>query len=314
MKKNSRKSRSKKKNNTRTPLKNFFILLVVFGVLAAGGVGGYVAYKNYKERQVTVTPVPDSVTEKKIVKMEINESDTIRTVSEKISKTFPHLHLTQEQVVAKLNDRSYLRTLQKSYGFIPNSALAESITYPLEGLLSPLTYEYYEDDTLDSIIRKPLDSMSLTYTKYAPLLQSKNISFYDGLILASITNAEVPSTQLADMKMVAQVFQNRLTSGIGLGSDVTLSYILEKRELSQSDFEKNQNNPYNTRSNTSLTPTPVQFVTDNALNAIINPTPNDYTYFLTGTCAGRADYGKFFYAKTYDEHKQNITDHMTCEE
>lgn len=311
----STKKRVTKRRTTRKKqkksLKGIIIAIALIVALGAVSYGGYTLYASRyidsKKQQPT-----KNVPEVKTVKLEINEADTINSLAKKVSQKFPQLNMTQKQVVEYLNNRDKLAELRKTYTFIPESASAPSIQYPLEGLFIPLTYEYFENDTLDTIIKKPLDKMQVFYEKYNPQLKEKGIKFYDALILASITNAEVPTTDSKNMAMVAQVFNNRLQEGIGLGSDATLVYSLNKKELTNDDFAQNRNNPYNTRTNHKLTPTPIQFVTETSLNAIVNPTANDYYYFLTGTCQGRDDFGKFYYAKTYEEHQKNIQDHMVC--
>lgn len=314
------KSRLNKRNSRRKPkkkkqkFKKGFFLFLIFAVFVLGaGTFGYSYVKNYlDEREKQQAAQRTNVDPVKVVQLEINEGDTIATLAKKISQKFPKLKLTEADVITALNDRTRIQTLQKTYQFIPDSVLDTTIQYPLEGLFAPLTYDYYENDTIDTIIKKPLDAMNIFYQKYNSEIQKRGVSFYNALIHASITNAEVPTSDKENMKLVSQLFDNRLISGIGFGSDVTLAYALNKKELTLNDFANNSTNPYNTRINKGLIPTPVQFVTTTALEAYISPTPNDNYYFLTGTCPGREDYRQFFYAKTYDEHKINIQKHMVC--
>ncbi len=49
-----------------------------------------------------------------------------------------------------------------------------------------------------------------------------------------------------------------------------------------------------------LPPTPINNPGLSALNATINPTPNDYYYFVTSVA------GNIYYAKTYEEHLINV--------
>lgn len=305
---NKPKRKQKKKNKFLKSLLLFLVFAIAIGSVAYGGYLYYTKQVNPPKKQISKTDVPTA----KIVKLEINEADTINSFAKKVSLTFPKLKMTQQQIVEQLNSRQRLEELQKTYRFIPARLSDKAIQYPLEGLFVPLTYDYYEDDTLETIIKKPLDAMKKFYDTYKPQLAEKGIEFYDALILASITNAEVPTTDHENLKIVAQIFNNRLQAGIGLGSDATLVYALGKKNLTKEDFDKNTNSPYNTRINRKLTPTPIQFVTESAMKAIVQPTANDYYYFLTGTCQGREDYGKFYYAKTYEEHQKNIQDHMTC--
>lgn len=309
------KKKSLKKGKKRKARVGLIIFIITCVFLAGTGIVGYSYIQNYlKEREKRQAALEQAANTPaaKVIRLEINEGDTIASLSKKISTTFPKLGLSADQVLASLNNRETIKSLQKTYPFIPNSVLDSTIKYPLEGLLAPLTYDYYETDTIDTIIKKPLDAMNLFYQKYNPLIEKKGSTFYNALIHASITNAEVPSNDKKNMALVSQLFTNRLEKGIGLGSDATLTYALQKKDLTLNDFNNNSNNPYNTRKNLKLTPTPIQFVTTTAMEAFINPEANDYYYFLTGTCSDRADYQQFFYATTYDEHNINIQKHMVC--
>lgn len=309
---NQTRSRSRKKRKKKSYIKKFLIIIIVIVLSGATAYAGYDMYKKKAREEQEALNSKKQTEVAPTVQLEINEGDTIVSLSKKIATRFPKLNMTQQQIVEKLNNREYISTLQQKFAFIPDRVKDTSIAYPLEGLFRPLTYKYYDNATIETIIEKPLYSMKQFYDEYNPKLKDKGTSFYDALILASITNAEVPSNDKENMGLVAQVFYNRLNAGIGLGSDATLSYQLQKRDLTNDDFAKAQSSPYNTRINKALTPTPIQFVTDTAMSAVITPKANDNLYFLTGTCQGREDFTQFYYAKTYDEHQVNIEKHMVC--
>lgn len=306
------RTRNSKKKKKQSQGKIILITILVFVLFGATTYAGFDIYKKINKRSLETQSSKVQTETAKMLRLEINESDTIVSLSKKIASQFPKLNMTQKQIIDKLNNREYISALQQKYTFIPDIVKDTNIAYPLEGLLRPLTYEYYETDTFDTIIDKPLNAMKQFYDQYNPKLQSKGVSFYEALTLASITNAEVPSNDKENMALVAQVFYNRLNANIGLGSDATLAYHLQKRELTNNDFANAQNSQYNTRIHKGLTPTPIQFVTDTAMDAIVNPKANDNLYFLTGTCKGREDFAKFYYAKTYEEHQKNIQKHMEC--
>lgn len=315
----TRKRLNKKKSiktGKKRKIRSGMIILIVVSIFLTGiGVAGYSYIRNYlNEREERQAALKNASTKPvaQIIRLEINEADTIASLAQKIAKTFPKLGLSPDQIITELNNRNTIKTLQKTYPFIPDSVLDPAIKYPLEGLFAPLTYDFYETDTLDIILKKPLDAMNLFYQKYNSQIVKKGSTFYNAIIHASVTNAEVPSNDKVNMALVSQVFTNRLNQGIGLGSDATLVYALQKKDLTRNDFNNNSSNPYNTRKNLNLPPTPIQFVTETAIEAFINPTANNYYYFLTGTCANREDYQQFFYSTTYDEHNINIQKHMVC--
>ncbi len=104
--------------------------------------------------------------------------------------------------------------------------------------------------------------------------------------------------------MVAGILQNRLTLGMPLQADASVEYILEKplSELTPEDLKINS--PYNTYLNDGLPPTPIGNPGINAILAVLSPTESDYLFYITG------DDGKFYYAKTFDEHRVNIAKYL----
>ena len=85
-----------------------------------------------------------------------------------------------------------------------------------------------------------------------------------------------------------------------LGSDVTYQYIAEKTGQPR---DPNLDSPYNTRKVTGLTPGPISSPSQAALDAVATPASGDYLYFLAG------DDDKMYFARTNEEHEQNIQKH-----
>ena len=88
--------------------------------------------------------------------------------------------------------------------------------------------------------------------KYA---KRKNLSRYDVLIIASMIEREA---QLArERSLVSAVIYNRLKEGMPLGIDATIRYSTNnwQRPIRQSELDRQE--PYNTRLNRGLPPTPI---------------------------------------------------------
>lgn len=100
------------------------------------------------------------------------------------------------------------------------------------------------------------------------------------IILASILEGEA-NTQI-DMKIVAGIILNRLTIGMPIQVDVAEE----------------------TYSMKGLPKEPINNPGMDALNAVFHSTSTDYYYYITGND------GKMYYAKTFDEHKRNISRYL----
>ena len=111
--------------------------------------------------------------------------------------------------------------------------------------------------------------------------------------------------------MVAYIFLQRLSLGMTLGSDATLQYALgySKSEntwwrinITQNELELNS--PYNTRLNPGLPPSPIDSPDITSIQAVLNPTPNPYLYFLSDKN------GVMHYAQTLTQQNQNISEYL----
>lgn len=170
----------------------------------------------------------------------------------------------------------------------------------LEGYIYGETYKFSSSATVEDILNK-------TFTEYYGKIQENNLvegfkahglTLYQGITLASIIQREVPTEK--DQKQVAQVFYSRLSSGMALGSDVTYQYIAKKLGITPSP---NIDSPYNTRKYPGLPPGPIATPGLSALEAVANPAPGDYLFFLSG------DDNVTYFARTNEEHEANIQAH-----
>ena len=106
------------------------------------------------------------------------------------------------------------------------------------------------------------------------------------------------------MKIVAGILENRLKKNMPLQVDASLEYILHKplSELSAKDLDLDS--PYNTYKNKGLPPTAIGNPGLTAIMAVLEPTITDYIFYLTD------NQGNFHYAKTFEEHKKNVTTYL----
>ena len=205
-----------------------------------------------------------------------------------------------------------------------SAALSKTYSHPilagkpadknLEGYLFGDTYEFYQTDSIEKIITTMLDQLTQVVSKnnLKNKFESRGLTLYQGIILASIIQKEAGNLSLEDQKNVASVFYNRLENGMPLGSDVTVSYALsllsseERAKYTDNAAKLEIDSCYNTRKNSGLPCGPISNPGSFALIAAANPSETSYLYFLTG------DDGVMYYSDTDSGHLQNIRDH--CQE
>lgn len=174
-------------------------------------------------------------------------------------------------------------------------------TENLEGTLFPETYFFMLDDNPNTVIEKLTKTFEEKIEEHFKQ-ESKEKTWEDTLILASIVEKEVRGE--TDKKIVAGIFQNRLKIGMALQADSTLAYVTGRDSYSLTTEDLKSENLYNTYKYKGLPPTPIGNPGIEAIEAVLNPTPNDYLYFLTDKS------GDVYYAKTFEEHKRNKANYL----
>ena len=207
---------------------------------------------------------------------------------------------TPEEVRDVMVDKEYIESLVNKYWFLTEEILNPDIYYPLEGYLFPDTYYFVNKDVeIEKIIETMLDQMEDNLKDYKNKI-GQNIHKY--VTMASIV--ELEGKREEDRKMIVGVFNNRLAKGMNLGSDVTTYYALQypmTSDLTQAQFATD--NPYNTRADNMAGKLPVGPICNPSIMSIdasINPTANDYYYFVADKNA------KIYYTKTLQEHNAKV--------
>ncbi len=234
-----------------------------------------------------------------MVKLTFKEGKRITDYAKLISDSTNNSY---DDVINTFKDREYAKSLIPNYWFLTDDILDPNIYYPLEGYLAPDTYFFDNKDvSLSTIIETLLDEMD---KKLSPFKQSIGTDVHGYITMASIV--ELEGTNSENRKMITGVFNNRLKSGMNLGSDVTTYYGIQadmKNDLSSKDFQSV--NAYNTRLSTmvgKLPIGPICSVGTSSIDASINPTDNDYLFFVADKN------GKIYYSKTMSEHESKIAE------
>lgn len=235
---------------------------------------------------------PDSVS------ITFKEGESFTDYASEIAK---HTNHSYEEVIALLDDTTYLNSLIEKYWFLTDEILDSNIYYPLEGYLSPNTYQFKNKNvSIQEIFEVMLNQTEQELKKYQNSLGNYTVHQY--LTLASMLEQE--GTNSKNRKMIAGVFYNRLEKKMNLGSDVTTYYALQvpmTSDLTTAQF--NKANPYNTRGpgmQGKLPVGPVCNPSQSSIDASIHPTDNDYLYFVADKNA------KIYYTKTNEEHLQKV--------
>lgn len=232
------------------------------------------------------------------VSITFKEGKTIKDYAKVVSET---TNISEDEFLTKMKDKTYLTSLIKSYWFLTDAILDSNIYYGLEGYLAPDTYNFKDKDvTVEEVIKTLLDQEEKNLSPYKDTLSKMNV--HEVLTLASIS--ELEGLKDTDRKLIVGVFQNRLSKGMNLGSDVTTYYAFNQamdKDLTSEMF--NTYNPYNTRSSAMAGKLPVGPICNPSKESIlasINPTKSDYYYFVADKN------GNVYYTKTSSEHSAKV--------
>jgi UPF0755 protein len=185
-------------------------------------------------------------------------------------------------------------------GFDTAAFIDEALLH--EGKLFPETYLVPKDFTAEELLTVLLETFDANTSNLADSIAMSPLTLDEIIILASIVERE--ANDETSMRLVSGILQNRLDIGMALQVDASMEYVLDKplSELTAEDLELDT--PYNTYLYPGLPPTAIGNPGLLAIDAILNPTPSDYFFYITG------DDGNFYYAEDFDSHRSNIERHL----
>lgn len=156
-------------------------------------------------------------------------------------------------------------------GILPDEANGK-----FEGWLEPGTYEV-QGKTAEAIIK---DMVEARATKLDSLGVPNGSERERILNIASIAESEANNPD--DCGKVARVILNRIDNDMPLGMDSTVAYGfgINGNQLTDEQLQDG-NNPYNTRVNKGLPPTPISNPGDSAIQAAMDPPEGKWLYFVT---------------------------------
>lgn len=244
------------------------------------------------------TAEPVEVADAKII---IPEGFTVDQIAGRIADL---TEFSADDFMELMTDEQYFQELLKEYPELLTSVSeSEGVKYPLEGYLFPATYDYYKEMSLKDIVNQMVAKANNVLAFYFENIQEMGYTVNELLTVASLVEKE--GVKDADRKKIAQVFYNRLEVDMPIQSDISVLYALgEHKELvTYKDLEVDS--PYNLYLNTGLGPGPFNNPSEDAIKAALNPTENEYYYFVADIKTG-----KVYFSETFAEHEELVAKYV----
>jgi len=265
-------------------------------------VGVYKVDKGWDALEILTYLNDATNAEKNDVALTIIPGDWAKDVAQAISEVS---NFTVEEILTLWNDKTYLATLDAEYEVITPEIDKEGVKVLLEGYLMPETYFINPNSSIEIITKRILDQTESFYIENKASFDSSSYSIHEIFTLASVVQFE--ASKPADMKMVAQVFYNRLNKPMRLQSNVTICYSLYiYTDWKDCEGNKDIVSPYNTYLHDGLPLGPIDNPSATAILSTLNPTMNDYYFFIADVYGD----GTVYYAKTYAEHLKNVAKYL----
>lgn len=200
------------------------------------------------------------------------------------------------------------------YRFVTEIEKKEGRDWLLQGYLYPDTYEFDINTDEETIIRTFLNNTEQKLTdEFYERAAYIGMSMDEVLTLASIVQNECQMVE--EMRTVSGVFSNRIKGDMPLSSCATINYLRKeagqkvKLWLLTEDIQQ-FDSPYNTYLYKGLPPGPISSPGEYAIRAALWPESHQYYYF----CASGDGSGRNLFAKTLEEHEQNIAKAQKAQE
>lgn len=219
-----------------------------------------------------------------VKKMQIGSESQVET-----TVTFPE-GFTSEDIFARLeaNNICSVEDLREaaanynySYAFLED--LEKGSSSRLEGYLFPDTYDFYEGMQASSALNKFLQNFHYKITaEMYEKAENLGYTFNECIIIASMIEKEAANDE--ERANIASVIYNRLNAGMPLQIDATSLYSHPEHEGAPTqEMLDDASDPYNTRLNYGLPPTPISNPGIASINAALGPASTNYYYYALDT-------------------------------
>lgn len=237
-----------------------------------------------------------AATENKNLKVTIPEGYRIGQIADAVGDA--GLNGGREAFLSALADFDY-----SGYSFADEVPKSGDKATRLEGFLFPDTYDFKSADPPEYLIQRMLDNFE---QKFTPEMRDKaaamGLTVREVMTIASIVEREAALSN--ERPIIAQVYLNRVETGMKLDADPTVQYPLGKEgkwwpELGPNDTS-NTDSPYNTYQNLGYPPGPICNPGLDSILGVLNPSGDDYLFFVA-----KGD-GSHAFAVSYEEQQRNI--------
>ncbi|MFH1430311.1 MAG: endolytic transglycosylase MltG, partial [Candidatus Uhrbacteria bacterium] len=173
----------------------------------------------------------------------------------------------------------------------------------LEGYLFPDTYRVYADTSVEDIVYKMLDNLSVKLTdELLAEIAASGRSLHQVLTLASLVEKEVSNEE--DRPIVAGILWKRRDRGWLLQADSTVNYVTGKSDPRTRIADHSVDSSFNTYRYAGLPRGPISNPGMASILAALRPQESPYWFFLT-TPDGETKYGR-----SLAEHNTNIARYL----
>ena len=255
------------------------------GLLVGAGILAAIAWSvtSRREHESAPPPPPPATTAgppaKPVLRIVFPEGFTRKQMAKRIAAV-NDIAKRQREIVPLLSPPAYVRLTTTAKGATLPPGFRRSHPPTLEGFLFPATYDFTEDTTTRQLVGMQLDAFRESWAKVdLAYAQSKNLTPYDVLIIASMIEREVQVPK--ERPLVAAVIYNRLKRRLPLGIDATIRYGLDippTKAIRQSQLDSDD--PYNTRNRLGLPPTPISNPGLASIQAAAHPARVRFLYFI----------------------------------
>lgn len=175
-----------------------------------------------------------------------------------------------------------------------------------QGYMFPDTYLLPKEADAARVVRILKENFNQKFTPEFEGVSSKSkLTKDEVVILGSIVEREARDEE--QRRNIAGILLKRLDTEILLEADATVQYALGFQASEKSWWKKSLNSedlkvdsPFNTRRHRGLPPKPICNPGLNSLKAVLNPKETPFWYYV------HDKKGNIYYAKTLDEHNQNV--------
>ena len=229
--------------------------------------------------------------EDRTIKLTIPEGFTRFDIAKRVAEKFPQTPpIDDKAILTMMEDVSQIRDISPT-------------ATNLEGYMYPTTYNLPRDAKPQEIVKRMVDEFR-KFWKPEWTAQARTLGRTPQEIVTIASLIETETGVESERPIVAGIINNRLSRNIPLGIDQTNVYIAKMLgkwdgTIHKSDLEVDS--PYNTRTKTGIPPGPISSVTESSIKAALNPSPNDYIFYVRNVELN--DGSHWFYASAAEFEK-----------